>query len=78
VIWSLGERWYITGLFNWLDADEPVFTIRQGEANALAQYRAGALGVSYLLRRNLRLLVEPQYDLERERARITAGFTAAF
>lgn len=81
LIWSptWGDgRWYFTGLVNWLDSDEPVFTIRQGEEDPLDSYRTAAVGVNYLLRRNLRLLLEPQYDLERERARFTAGFTAAF
>jgi hypothetical protein len=81
LIWApagVAGRLYVTGLVNWLDSDAAVFTIRQGEPEALAKYRTASVGVSYLLRRNLRLLVEPQYDLERERVRITAGFTAAF
>jgi hypothetical protein len=81
LVWSPAfnaGRWYFTGLVNWLDSDEPVFTIRQGEEDPLDGYRTAAVGVNYLLRRNLRLLLEPQYDLERERARFTAGFTAAF
>jgi hypothetical protein len=81
VIWapgSAGGRWFVTGLVNWLDSDDAVFTIRQGEPGPLSRYRTGAVGVSYLLRRNLRLLVETQYDADRERARLTTGFTAAF
>jgi hypothetical protein len=71
-------RWAFTGLANWIEADAPIFTVRQGEAAALEQYRTAAIGANYLLRRNLRLLFEPQYDLEQERMRLTAGFTAAF
>jgi hypothetical protein len=81
LVWSpagAGGRWYFTGLVNWLDSDIPVFTIRQGEDDRLDRYRSVAAGANYLLRRNLRLHFEPQYDLERERARFTAGFTAAF
>lgn len=81
LIWSPAwgdRRWHFTGLVNWLDSDEPVFKVRQGEADLLDSYRSAAVGVNYLLRRNLRLLFEPQYDLERERVRLTAGFTAAF
>lgn len=61
-----------------LDSDAPVFTIPQGEADPLNSYRRVAVGANYLLRRNLRLLFEPQYDLESERTRFTAGFTAPF
>lgn len=71
-------RWYFTGLVNWLESDDPVFTVRQGEPGPIERYRTAALGASYLLRRNLRLLLEPQYDLDEERVRFTAGFTAAF
>jgi len=81
LIWSpafANSRWYFTGLVNWIESDAPVFTIRQGEDAPLDSYRTVALGANYVLRRNLRLLFEPQYDLDRERARLTLGFTAAF
>lgn len=81
IVWSptgpMG-RWYFTGLMNWLESDDPVFTVRQGEAGPIERYRTAALGANYLLRRNLRLLFEPQYDFEEESLRFTAGFTAAF
>jgi hypothetical protein len=81
LIWAPGGgtgRWFFTGLVNWLDADGPIFTIRQGEEEPLDRYRSVSIGASYLLRRNLRLLLEPQYDFDQEGARFTAGFTAAF
>lgn len=80
VVWPGGPagRWYFTGLVNWLESDDPVFTVRQGEAGPLARYRTVAAGANYLLRRNVRLLLEPQYDLEQERTRLTTGFTVAF
>lgn len=71
-------RWFFTALYNHIDADAPVFTIRQGEAGPLESYRAGALGANYLMARNLRLTSEVQYDLDREDFRLVAGFMSAF
>jgi hypothetical protein len=77
-----GGRWMVTGLFNWIDADAPVVSLRLGEQDEeegfLRRYRTGGLGVHYLLRRNLRLLGETQWDLERDQARIIGGFSTAF
>ena len=71
-------RWFFTALYNHIDADRPVFSIRQGEAGLLESYRAGALGANYLLARNVRLTGEVQYDLAREDARFVTGFMTAF
>jgi hypothetical protein len=71
-------RWFFTALYNHIDADSPLFTIRQGEPGLLESYRAGALGANYVMARNLRLTSEIQYDLDREDARFVAGFMSAF
>lgn len=71
-------RWSFTGLFNYITADAPVFTIRQGEEGRLEEYTAGALGANYLLARNLRVTSEVQYDFDREQARLTVGAVTAF
>src|SRR5690606_41229745 len=71
-------RLSVTGLYNWVSSDGPVFTLRQGESGFLERYHSAAAGLSYLFRRNLRLSGEAQWDIERERARIVAGITAAF
>lgn len=81
LIWSPGGatgRWFLTALYNHVEADAPVFTVRQGEEGLLQQYRAGALGANYMLARNFRLTGEVQYDLEREDFRLVAGFMSAF
>lgn len=81
VVWSPSGatgKWFFTALYNHVEADAPVFTVRQGEEGLLRQYRAGALGANYMLARNLRLTGEVQYDLEREDARLVAGFMSAF
>ena len=71
-------RWFFTALYNHIDADAPVFTIRQGESGPLERYRAGALGGNYLMARNVRLTGEVQYDLDRDSFRFVAGFMTAF
>ena len=71
-------RWFFTALYNHIDADRPVFSIRQGEAGLLESYRAGALGANYLLARNVRLTGEVQYDLDRDDFRFVTGFMTAF
>nr|NIP78449.1 hypothetical protein [Gemmatimonadota bacterium]NIQ52898.1 hypothetical protein [Gemmatimonadota bacterium]NIU73030.1 hypothetical protein [Gammaproteobacteria bacterium]NIX43367.1 hypothetical protein [Gemmatimonadota bacterium]NIY07542.1 hypothetical protein [Gemmatimonadota bacterium] len=71
-------RWFLTALYNHIEADAAVFTIRQGEPGPLTRYRAGALGGNYLLARNVRLTSEVQYDFDREAFRLVAGFMSAF
>lgn len=71
-------RWFLTGLYNHIEADAPLFTIRQGEAGPLERYRAAALGANHLMARNLRLTGEVQYDLDLEDFRFVAGFMSAF
>lgn len=81
LIWAPGGpagRLFVTGLYNRVSSDEPVFTVRQGESGFLQRYHSGAAGLSYLLSRNLRASGEAQWDIEREQARIVAGVTAAF
>jgi len=81
LVWAPGGpagRLFVTGLYNWVSSDEPVFTLRQGESGSLQRYHSAAAGLSYLLGRNLRVSGEAQWDIEREHARIVAGITAAF
>jgi hypothetical protein len=80
VLWPQGPtgRLFFSGIFNWINADEPLFTVRAGEDGLLEQYTYGAAGVSWLLQRNLRLSGEAGWDFEREGARLTLGMMAAF
>lgn len=81
LVWSpqgVAGPWYFTALYNHVDADAPVFTIRQGEEGFLQRYRAGAVGANYMMARNLRLTGEVQYNLDREGFRFVAGFMSAF
>lgn len=76
------SRWTFAGLFNWIEADEPLVSLRLGDADDtggfVERYRSAAAGAHYLLRRNVRLMGEVGYDLERERTRFTTGVVMAF
>ena len=80
VLWPQGEngRLFLTGIFNWIDADAPLVTLRAGELSPLERYRYGAGNLSWLVQRNLRLMGEAGRDFEADVWRFTLGFTAAF
>jgi hypothetical protein len=84
IFWPQGPagRVFINALANWVDADAPVVSLRLGEQTTppgfLAKYRTGALGLHYLLRRNVRLMAEGGWDFEREQGRLIAGTMVAF
>lgn len=84
VLWPTGPsgRWFVTGLANWIEADDPVVALRLGEQDAepgyLRRYRTANVGLHYLLQRNVRLLGEGGWDFERDQGRLTTGFSLAF
>jgi hypothetical protein len=77
-----GGRWFVSGLFNFVEADAPVVSLRLGEQDSpdgfLTRYRTGAFGVHYLLKRNIRLMTEAGWNVDREQARVLTGFTLGF
>jgi hypothetical protein len=77
-----GGRLFFTGLYNWASSDDPVISLRLGEQTEapgyVSQYQTATAAVHYLYRRNLRLLGEGMWDLERERGRIVVGFVVGF
>jgi hypothetical protein len=84
IIWPEGPtgRLFFTALYNWIDSDDPVISLRLGEQNDavpfLAAYQTASAGVHYLYRRNVRLLGELGWDVEREQARFVLGSVIAF
>ncbi len=82
--WPSGPsgRVYISGLYNWIDADRPIVSLRIGEQETapglLSRYTSGTLGLNYLLSRNIRLLTEGGWDFERDQARFVTGVMTAF
>jgi hypothetical protein len=70
VIWAVqgsDGRPYVTFLYNYVDSEID-----------LLEYRSETLSVSYLVRRNLRLLAETTFNEEEESWRIVSGFISAF
>jgi hypothetical protein len=65
-----------------VDSDDPVVSLRLGEQveepSLTSRYQTAAASASYLYRRNVRLLGEVMWDVERERARFVTGFMTAF
>jgi hypothetical protein len=84
LFWPQGEagRWVVAGLWNWIDSDAPVISLRLGEEDRapgyLTRYHTGGVGLHYVLRRNVRLLGEGSWDFERDQARLVTGVTLAF
>lgn len=71
-------RWTVAGLYNWIDADEPIIRLNAGDDEPLETYQTVNAGLHYLLWRNVRLMGEAMYDVERERTRFTFGTVMAF
>jgi len=84
VVWPGGPtaRWFFTGLYNHIESDAPVVSLRLGEQASpvgfLSRYQTGSLGAHYMLRTNVRLMSEGTWDFEGERLRLVAGLTVGF
>ena len=84
ILWPQGPtgRLFFTALYNWVDSDRPVVSLRLGEQDQgdgyLSQYSTAAAGAHYMYRRNVRLMGELGWDLEREQMRLVLGTVLAF
>ena len=76
------SRHYFTGLLNYVDASGPFVSLRLGEQGTapgfLDRYLTTGVGAHYVLRRNVRLMSEAHWDVEREQGRLVGGFTLAY
>ena len=75
-------RWTLVGLANYVDANAPVVSLRLGEQDTpvgfMDRYVTAGAGAHYLLRRNVRLLGETNWDFEMDQARLITGFSVGF
>ena len=84
IFWPQGPtgRLFFTALYNWVDSDRPVVSLRLGEQNEgegyLARYSTVATGLHYLYKRNIRMMGEFGWDLQREQMRVVLGTMFAF
>ena len=84
IFWPSGPagRWYVSALGNVIDGSQRIVSLRLGEQGTaegfLKRYVTAGIGLHYLLRRNVRLLGEGSWDVEREQARLVTGFSTAF
>ncbi|NJD19155.1 MAG: hypothetical protein FIA95_07725 [Gemmatimonadetes bacterium] len=73
-----GGNVHFTALYNRIEANSPIFSLRVGEEGLLEKYESVGFTAHYLAARNLRLMAEVTRDLELKRTRFIAGFTTAF
>jgi len=73
-----GADWAFAALYNRVEANSPIFSLRVGEEGLLEQYESLGFSVHWLKARNVRLMAEVSRDLELKRTRFIAGVTTAF
>ncbi|HSG08864.1 MAG TPA: hypothetical protein VLA36_10935 [Longimicrobiales bacterium] len=71
-------RWHFTGLYNRVQADRPIFSLRVGEVGLLQRYESVGVTAHYVRARNLRFMGEISQDVELSRTRFTLGVVTAF
>jgi hypothetical protein len=61
------SKWYGVALYNWVNSDfKPL------------EYQTGTLSLGYMLRRNIRLIGELTYNMDKKYAQFSTGIIAAF
>ena len=75
-------RVFLTGLYNYVSSSDPVISLRLGEQSTplgyLRRFHTGAVGATYLWRRNVRVMGELGWDFESDRPRVTTGVVTGF
>lgn len=78
--WPTGPngRWYLSALWNWIDASGPIVSLRLDEQAFLQTYHLIAMDATYLLWRNVRFTGELAWNFEQDYARLALGVVSAF
>ena len=78
--WPTGPngRWYVSALWNWIDASDPIVSLRLDEQLFMEKYNLIALDGTYLLWRNVRFTGELGWNFEQDYARLVLGVVSAF
>ncbi len=72
------SKWYGFALYNYIEANQPVLTVRLGESQPGRRYHTVSLGVGREIRRNFRLSLEGGRNMEDDATRVSLGIMAAF
>jgi hypothetical protein len=75
---GVGGRWWFTGLWNWIDASDPIISLRINEQVFIQRYNVVALDASCLPMRNIRFTGEVGFDTEIDNFRLVLGVVSAF
>ena len=84
VFWPKGPtgRVFLTGLYNWVDSDRSVVSLGIGESESapgyLKRYQSLSGGVHFLYKRNVRMMFELGWDIERKQGNLVTGTVVAF
>jgi len=73
-----GGNVHFTALYNRVEANSPIFSLRVGEDGLLEKYESVGFSAHYVKARNLRLMAEVSRDLQLKRTRFIAGVVTAF
>ena len=61
------SKWYMVGLFNWIDSDIEAY-----------KYQTATYHLGYMFRRNMRMVAEIKHDFEKKYNTISLGIVSAF
>jgi hypothetical protein len=81
IVWwpsGVAGRWYLTGLWNYIDASDPIVSLRIDEQVFIQTYNYIAVDGTYLFARNIRFTGEVGFDLEGDNVRFVLGIVSAF
>lgn len=78
IVRPAASRWYAYALYNRIDADRPLMSVRLGGPSGLSRYETVTGGAGYLLKRNLRIFAEGTWDRGPRTTEWTVGLTTAF
>jgi len=81
IIWwpaGAGGRWFVSGLWNWIDASDPIVSLRIDEQVFIQSYNFISVDATHLFARNIRFTGEVGVDTERDNVRIVLGVVSGF
>lgn len=72
------SKWYTYGLYNRVDSDQPLLSVRLGGPSGITRYETFSAGYGRLWRSNLRVFIEGTWDTQLDEGIWTLGLVTAF